>query len=200
MSLNILQIDSSGRHEGSHSRKLTANIVASLTKRSPGATVVERDVAQGVEFVDEAWIGAAFTPADDRTEAQRARLATSDRLVAEVQAADVLVIGVPIYNFGVPAALKAWIDQVCRANVTFRYTENGPEGLVENTKAYVAIVSGGTEAHSEVDFAAGHIHQVLRFIGIEDITTVYADRLMVEGEMKANLAYAEFDESLGQAA
>ena len=200
MSLNILRIDSSGRYEGSHSRKLTTNIVSSLSKRNPGATVVERDVTQGVDIVDEAWIGAAFTPADDRTDAQRARLLNSDRLVGEVQAADVLVIGVPIYNFGVPAALKAWVDQVCRANVTFRYAENGPEGLVENKKAYVAIVSGGTEAHSEVDFAAGHIHQVLRFIGIEDITTVYADRLMVEGEMKANLAYAEFDESLGQAA
>lgn len=200
MPLNILHIDSSGRYEGSHSRTLTANIVSSLTRRNPDAKVVARDVAHGVDFVDQAWIGAAYTPADERTEAQAARLANSDRLVAEIEAADVLVIGVPIYNFGIPAALKAWVDQVCRANLTFQYTEDGPIGLVKGKKAYVAVVSGGTKAHSEVDFAAGHIHQVLRFIGIEDIETVYADQLMIEGETKANAAYAEFDEGLAQAA
>lgn len=198
--MNILKIDSSGRYEGSHSRTLTANIVSSLARRNPDATVVERDVAHGVGFVDQAWIGAAFTPADDRSDAQAARLTNSDHLVEEVEAADVLVIGVPIYNFGIPAALKAWVDQVCRANRTFRYTESGPEGLVKNTKAYVAIVSGGTKAHSDIDFAAGHIQQVLRFIGIQDITMVYADRLMVEGDTKANAAYAQFDQSLDRAA
>ena len=196
MPLNILKVDSSGRYEGSHSRALTASIVSSLRKRDANADVVERDVAHGVEFVDEAWIGAAYTPADERTEAQAARLSNSDRLVEEIEAADVIVIGVPIYNFGVPAALKAWVDQICRANRTFRYAQDGPIGLLEGKKAYLAIVSGGTEAHSAVDFASGHIQQVLRFVGIEDITSVYADRLMIEGDAKANQAYAEFDASL----
>ena len=196
MSLNILKIDSSGRHEGSHSRRLTRNMVEALRAHHPGATIVERDVSEGIEFVDQAWISANFTPKDDRGAAQRARLAGSDALVEELEAADVLVIAVPIYNFGIPAALKAWIDQVCRANRTFRYTPDGPVGLLEGKKAYVAIVSGGTGAGSDVDFATGHIRQVLRFIGIEDITMVHADRLMVEGEEKVDRAFGAFETQL----
>ena len=133
-------------------------------------------------LITEAWVGANFTPADDRSAAQREILAVSDELIAEIKAADTLVIGLPIYNFGVPAAFKAWVDQVARAGVTFRYSENGPVGLLEGKRAIVAVASGGTEAGSEIDFATGFVRHVLGFIGIKDVEFVAADRLMVDAE------------------
>jgi len=146
------------------------------------ATVTTRDLADGMSLIDEAWVGANFTPADDRTADQKSKLALSDTLVAELQAADTLVIGLPIYNFGVPAALKAWVDQVARAGVTFQYSEYGPKGLLEGKRAIVAVASGGTEAGSEIDFATGYIRHVLGFIGITDVTFVTADRLMLDAD------------------
>jgi hypothetical protein len=102
--------------------------------------------------------------------------------VAELKAADTLVIGLPIYNFGVPAALKAWVDQVARAGVTFKYSEYGPKGLLEGKRAIVAVASGGTEAGSDIDFATGYIRHVLGFIGITDVEFVTADRLMLDAD------------------
>jgi FMN-dependent NADH-azoreductase len=125
MTQHILRIDASARRSGSVSRDLADRIVARI---GAGATVTTRDLADGVPLIDEAWIGSAYTPPADRTAEQRERLALSDTLVAELQAADTLVIGLPIYNFGVPAAFKAWIDQVARAGVTFEYSPQGPRG------------------------------------------------------------------------
>ena len=177
MNRTILRIDASARKTGSVSRDLVGKIVS----RIDGARVITRDLADmPVPQIDEAWITASFTPSDQRTEEQATALALSDELVAEIKAADILVIGLPIYNFGVPSALKAWIDQVARAGVTFRYTENGPVGLLENKRAIVAVASGGTEAGSEVDFATGYIRHVLGFIGITDVAFVAADRLMLD--------------------
>ncbi len=174
----ILTIHSSGRVAGSVSRRLADRLAARLAAGHPEARVIERDVAAGVEFVDEAWIGANFTPAAERDAAQAARLAGSDALVAEVMAADTLVIGVPIYNFGVPAALKAWVDQIARAGLTFTFRDGGPVGLVTGKKAYLVVASGGTRIDSEIDFATGYMRQALRFIGIEDVTVIPADGLM----------------------
>ena len=105
----------------------------------------------------------------------------------EIKAADVVLIGLPIYNFGVPAALKAWIDLVARAGVTFRYTESGPVGLLAGKRAIVTVASGGTEAGSDIDFATPYIRHALKFIGITDVLFVKADRLAVnpEGTLKA---------------
>ena len=183
MTKTILHIDSSARIEGSTSRDLSARIVERL-----GATsVIRRDLAQPLPLIDAAWIGANFTPADARDAEQRDRLALSDELVAEVKAADVIVIGAPIYNFSVPAALKAWIDLVARAGLTFQYTETGPKGLLEGKRAIVAVASGGTKAGSEVDFATGYLRHVLGFIGITDVQMVVADQLMLDaaGSLKA---------------
>lgn len=183
---HILRIDASARRKGSVSRDLTTQIIDRFD-----ASVTTRDLATGMPLIDETWIGANFTPADDRTAEQTQTLALSDTLVAEMQAADTLVIGLPIYNFGVPAALKAWIDQVARAGVTFRYTADGPKGLLEGKRAIIAIASGGTEAGSEIDFATGYIRHVLGFIGITDVTFVTADRLMIDPEATLKSAHAQ---------
>ena len=199
MSLSILKVDSSGRYEGSHSRSLTGSVVDALKRGNPGATLVERDVAHGIDVVDQLWIANAYTPADERSAEGAARLNISDDLVAELQAADVLVLGVPIYNFGIPAAFKAWVDQICRAGVTFKYGENGPVGLLEGKKAYVVVTSGGTEVDGAVDFATPHVRQILNFIGITDIEIIAADRLMMdESRMKA--AYGQVDQMFASAA
>jgi FMN-dependent NADH-azoreductase len=179
MTQHILRIDASARRSGSVSRDLADRIIERI---GPDATVTTRDLAQGIPLIDEAWVGANFTPEADRTDAQRDILALSDTLVAELKAADTIVIGLPIYNFGVPAALKAWVDQVARAGVTFKYSEYGPKGLLEGKSAIVAVASGGTEAGSDIDFATGYIRHVLRFIGITDVDFVTADRLMVDAD------------------
>nr|WP_316016029.1 NAD(P)H-dependent oxidoreductase [Roseobacter sp. HKCCA0434] len=174
---NILLVQSSARTDASTSRRLAAALADRL-----GGTVTLRDVAPGSDFVDGDWVSANFTPAPERSDAQRDRLSGSDALVAEIAAADTLIIGLPIYNFGMPATLKAWIDQIARAGVTFRYTENGPEGLMKGKKAYIVVASGGTEAFGEIDFATPHLRHVLGFIGITDVEVIRADRQMIRGE------------------
>ena len=189
MTRSILRIDASARREGSVSRDLADRIIA----RFPGATVIARDLAPGLPLIDETWVGANFTPAAERSPEQHAVLALSDELIAELQAADTLVIGLPIYNFGVPATLKAWVDQVARAGVTFRYTETGPQGLLTVKRAIVAVASGGTEAGSEIDFATGYIRHVLGFIGITDVVFVTADRLMLDAEGTLRSAHEQIE-------
>ncbi len=181
---NILRIDASARTQGSVTRDLTMQIV----DRLGAATVATRDLAAGVPLLSEAWVGANFTPADQRTPGQTRELAQSDTLIAEVLAADTLVIGLPIYNFGVPAALKAWVDQIARAGVTFRYTETGPEGLLKGKRAIVAVASGGVKVGSDVDFASGYLRHVLGFIGITDVTFVTADQLMQDADAALSTA------------
>jgi FMN-dependent NADH-azoreductase len=182
-SVNILKIDSSARQEGSFSRALTDQVIDKLRASNPHTDVILRDVAKdNLAHVDTNWVTASNTPEADRTPEHRAALAVSDSLVHEVQAADILVIGVPIYNFSVPASLKAWIDQICRAGLTFAYSPEGPKGMLEGMKAYVIIASGGTPMDSPVDFATGYMRQVLRFIGITDVTIIASDGLMVDAD------------------
>lgn len=187
MTHTVLHIDSSIRAEGSVSRALSQKIV----DRFDGATVIRRDLAQGVPLIDGAWIGANFTPAADRSEVQKAALAVSDAMVAELQAADVIVIGTPIYNFSVTAAMKAWIDLVARAGVTFAYSETGPKGLLEGKRAIIAIASGGTPVDSEIDFAGRYIRHIMGFIGITDVEFVKADSLGNGGDAKIAEANAQ---------
>lgn len=185
---NTLVINASARQHGSTSRQLTAQLADAL-----GGEVVERDLSQAIPQVDEAWIGANFTPADDRSADQDAQLSLSEALIAEIEAADTLVIGLPIYNFGMPAALKAWVDMVARARRTFRYTEYGPEGLLTGKRAFIVVTSGGTEAFSEIDFATPHLKHVLGFIGIKDVTVIRADQQMVKGEAAIQAAVDEIN-------
>jgi len=186
MTHHILRIDASARRNGSISRELTDHLITRFTGDGD-ATLTTRDLTEALPLIDEAWIGANFTPAADRSDAQREKLALSDSLVAEVQAADTIIIGTPIYNFSVPASLKAWIDLMARAGLTFRYTENGPEGLIIGKRVIIAVASGGTEVGSDVDHATGYLRFVLGFLGMSDVTFVNADRTAIdmEGVVKA---------------
>ena len=172
--MHVLEITASARQEGSVSRRLVQNLVAALEDRHGEVSVVRRDVAAGLPYVDEDWVRANFTPEEERSAADRKTLAQSDELVAELEAADVIVIGTPIYNFSIPATLKAWIDMVSRARKTFRYTDNGPEGLLKGKKAFVIVPSGGVPVGSEVDFATPYLRHALGFIGITDVEFVGA--------------------------
>jgi len=187
MTDTLLRIDGSARVTGSTSRDLTDKIIERL---APVQTIT-RDLAHGVPLIDERWIDANFTPADQRTAEQAEKLALSDTMVAEIKSADTLVIGLPIYNFGVPAAVKAWVDQVARAGVTFRYTEAGPEGLLKGKRAILVVASGGTETGSDIDFATGYIRHVLSFIGITDVQMVTADRLMLDAKVTMEIAHQQ---------
>ncbi|MEO9902179.1 MAG: NAD(P)H-dependent oxidoreductase [Roseobacter sp.] len=198
-SKTILKIDASARKEGSMTRELADELVARLVEARPEDKVITRDVAAGLPFLDEAWIGANFTDAAERSDEQKQTLSLSDTLIEELRSADVLVIGAPIYNFGVPATLKTWIDHIARARETFRYSEAGPVGLLEGKKAYVIVASGGTKAGSEIDFATGYIKHVLGFVGITDVTMIAADQLMENAADKRALALGEVREAAAAA-
>lgn len=176
MSNTILLVNSSSRVEGSVTRAISAQLVDQLVHQH-GISVVQRDLTEGMRFIDEQWVGANFTDPDARTHAQKAALAFSDSLIDELEQASHIVIAAPIYNFGVPAVLKAWVDQVARARVTFRYTEYGPEGLLKGKKSYLVVASGGVPLGSEVDFASSYLRHVLGFLGIDDVTLVNANEL-----------------------
>lgn len=179
----ILHIDSSARTEGSVSRSLSQNLVDALS--SADTQVVARDIGVApLPLLSETWVGANFTPDEARTPEQNKVLGLSDTLIAELEAADTIVLGVPIFNFGVPSVFKAWVDLVARARKTFKYTESGPVGLLEGKKAYVVIASGGTQSGSEIDFATPYIRHVLGFLGIHDVSVIAADQLMATGDEK----------------
>lgn len=193
--MNILQINGSARSKGANSTRVANDIVARLKAANPHANLVLRDLARDpAPVIDEAALGALFTTAERRTPEQAARVAESDALIAEVQAADVIVIGVPMYNFSVSTQLKNWIDAIARAGVTFRYTENGPEGLVKGKKVFVAFARGGRHRGTAADTQTPFLRTVLGFLGMTDIRFVYAEGLnMGEEAVKQGFAEAEAD-------
>lgn len=177
----ILRIDSSIKGPYSVTRKLTDKIVAHLVAHHPAATVVSRDASANLPQIDGTWVGAAYTPADARSADQSAALALSDTLIAEVKAADVIVIAAPVYNFGITGPLKNWIDQVVRVNETFKYTATGPVGLVEHApRVIVAYAAGGVPLGSGYDLATPYIRQVLGFMGVTNIEFVSAEGTSVD--------------------
>jgi FMN-dependent NADH-azoreductase len=178
----ILHVESSISGENSVSRQLTTDIIARLSADTPDAKVVTRDVTQGIAPIDGPWLGAMFTPEQDRSPEQQATADFADQLLAEVLDADVLVIGVPVYNFGVPAQLKTWFDHLARAGVTFQYTENGPEGLIKGKRAIIAMSSGGTARDSDGDYASTYVRQILGFLGITDIDVIAADSVAIDAD------------------
>ncbi len=192
----ILHIDASPRAR-SISRDLAQHTLDRLLDAYPGAVVITRAISDGLPVLSEPMIDAYFTDDAARTPEQHASIAISDALVAELEAADVLVINTPVWNFGVPAALKAWIDLVARARRTFRYTENGPIGLLENKRAFIALASGGTALDSEIDFAGRYLRHVLGFLGIDDVTFIDGSAHMSRGERAAAEAKAQADQAIG---
>ncbi|MDE0970450.1 MAG: NAD(P)H-dependent oxidoreductase [Octadecabacter sp.] len=187
MAHTVLNIQASARHDGSVTRQLSDKVIAEI-----GADkIITRDLSKGLPLLDGAWLGANFTPVSDRTDAKRKTLALSDSLIDEIEAADTLVIGSPVYNFSVPAALKAWIDQICRVGVTFKYSPDGPVGLMSGKRAIIVIASGGTPVGSDIDYASGYLKHIMGFIGIHDVTIIAADALGKDAEAK--LAAANVD-------
>ncbi len=198
--MNILQINSSARSTGSESTRIADAIVARLQAADPGATLVRRDLAANPHpSIDEATLGALFTPADQRTPEQAARVALDDVLIAEAQAADAIVIGAPMYNFGITVQLKSWFDAIARAGVTFRYTAEGPEGLLKNKKVFVALSRGGIHKNGASDSQVPFLKTFLGFIGLTDVTFVYSEGHGMGPEAVAK-AKAEADAQINEVA
>ena len=176
MNNNILLINSSAREEGSLTRQMTRYIADQLFDKYSDSKIIVRDVASGLPFLDEQWVAANFTPIKDRTAAQIKKLAFSDELIKELQNANYIVIGAPIYNFSIPATLKAWVDMVARAGVTFKYSDKGPVGLLKNKKAYIAIASGGVKIGTEYDFSSRYLGHIMGFMGITDVEMINVNK------------------------
>ncbi|MBS7327088.1 MAG: NAD(P)H-dependent oxidoreductase [Thiopseudomonas sp.] len=193
--MNILQINGSARQQGANSTLLADRISERLLQENPGARLQVLDLASNpVPVFDDAAITALFTPADQRNAQQQARADQSMALVKQLQQADVLVLGVPMYNFGISSQLKDWIDNVSLNQVTFRYTANGPEGLLQNKRALVGFARGGLYRGTEADTQTPYFKAWLKFVGIEDVQFVYAEGLNMGDEAnKAGFASAEQD-------
>jgi FMN-dependent NADH-azoreductase len=199
MSKSILAITSSGRAD-SISTKLVKDILARLKKKHDGAKVKHHDLAKKpAAFVDDAWITANFTPDETRTAAQKKVLAPSNKYVDEVLAADIIVIGMPIYNFSIPAALKAWIDQIVRARRTFAYKAGGGyDALVpKGKKVIIVATSGGVPVGSGYDLATTYLKHVLGFIGLTDVEIIAADQQNTLGAAQTDKAKAEIAKKFG---
>ncbi|OYO29282.1 FMN-dependent NADH-azoreductase [Janthinobacterium sp. PC23-8] len=174
--MNILQINSSARSTGSASTRLADAIVARIAAANPDASVVRRDLAaQPHPVLDEPTLQALFTPPEQRSAEQAARVALDDALIAQVQAADVIVVGAPMYNFGVTVQLKSWFDAIARANVTFKYTETGPVGLLTGKKVYVGLSRGGLHRDSATDSQVPYLNTMFGFLGLSDVQYVYSE-------------------------
>jgi FMN-dependent NADH-azoreductase len=189
----ILHIDSSIFGADGTSSQLAAEFVDELRARDPEAVVIRRDLGtEPLPHLDAETFGAFTTAEDQRTPRQAELVARSDALVGELWAADVIVLGVPMYNFQVPSQLKAWFDHVARAGVTFQYTENGPEGFLKDKRAYVFAARGGI--YGDADTQTPYIRQFLGFLGITDVTVRHAEGLaMGEEAREQGLAAARGD-------
>lgn len=186
----ILRIDSSARRDDSVSRQLASRLI----DRIPGdVTIAERDLASGVPLLSESTLAAMWTPADQRTTEQTAELAVADEYIAELMDADAVVIGLPIYNFGPPAAMKAWADLVARAGTTFQYTETGPKGLVADKPVYLVVASGGVPVGSPMDLASTWLTTFLGFLGLTNVTIIAAEQLNVDPERALAAAQDKVD-------
>lgn len=197
--MNILQINASARREGANSTRLADAVTTRLMAANPDATLTLRDLAGAPHpLLDEAALGALFTPADQRSAAQAARVALDDALIAELQAADTLVLGVPMYNFGVTVQLKSWIDAIARAGVTFRYTASGPEGLLSGKTVYLALARGGLYRDTGRDTQVPYLVNVLGFLGLTDVRCIYAEGLAM-GPEAVTRGFAQAEDDLAAA-
>ena len=195
--MKILQIDSSIKGDASVTRRLSSAIVERLRAENANASICVRSVAKQL-LLDESAFQAFSTQPEARTPEQKARITVDDEAIAELVAADVIVIGVPMYKFGIPVQLKAWFDAVCRAQVTFRYTPDGKiEGLVTGKKAYVVLARGGFYRDSAMEIQEPYLRTVLGYLGISDVTFVYAEGMLMgpdsvaKGVAMANAQIAE---------
>ena len=189
---NILQLNSSVKGASGRSTVLGDELVGRLLQQHAGARLTVRDlVAQPVPFLDQVALGALSTAAGERSAEQQAVVAAHDALIAELQAADVIVLGAPMYNFTVPIQLKAYFDAIARAGVTFRYTAAGPEGLLRGKRVYVVLTRGGVHRGKASDSQTAFLGAMLGFLGLTDVEYVYAEGLdMGPAAQAAGLAAA----------
>lgn len=196
---NVLVIESSARQQGSVSRQLTEQFIASWQAAHPADQIKVRDLTvEQVPHLDANLLGGWMTPAEQQSAAEQAALALSNRLTDELLDADVLVLAAPMYNFAIPSTLKAWLDHVLRAGVTFKYTDAGPQGLLSGKRAFVLTARGGIYAGSNQDHQEPYLRQALAFVGIHDVSFIHAEGLNLGGEFmekgvsqaKAQLAQA----------
>jgi FMN-dependent NADH-azoreductase len=190
----ILLIDSSPRRNASFSRKLSRAIVEKLKAKDPTSSVSTRDLTlRPMPHLEEAHLAAFFAPAEKHTAEDKRAIQYSDEAIAEILHADVIVLGVPMYNFGIPSVLKAWIDHLARAGKTFKYSEKGPEGLVKGKKLYLAIATGGVYSEGAMkayDFTEPYLRTVFGFLGMTDVTTFRVEGVAVPGAQDAALEKA----------
>ncbi|MGN0926316.1 FMN-dependent NADH-azoreductase [Ectopseudomonas mendocina] len=179
----VLVIESSARQQGSVSRELTQQFIAKWQSAHPADQIQVRDLAaEPVPHLDATLLGGWMTPSEQQSEAEKAALARSNQLTDELLAADVLVLAAPMYNFAIPSTLKAWLDHVLRAGVTFKYTETGPQGLLTGKRAFVLTARGGIYAGSGLDHQEPYLRQALAFIGIHDVQFIHAEGLNLGAE------------------
>ena len=177
----ILHITASIRGADSISRSLGQKLADKLASEQ-GADIIERDLSKNdLHFISAESFAAVGTPKDERSAEQQELAKLSDMLIDELQRADIIVLSVPVYNFGAPASFKAWADLVARGGTTFKYTETGPVGLLENKRAYLVGVSGGTPIGSDIDFMSPWVKFFLGFLGISDVEVIAADGIMGAG-------------------
>ncbi|EXI77048.1 MAG: FMN-dependent NADH-azoreductase [Candidatus Accumulibacter appositus] len=196
----LLQLNTSLFAGGGQSSQLAEQFVAAWRTRNPAARVIVRDLAsEPLPHLDAERFLAFSAKAEERTPRQQALVAESDALIGEIRQAEIIVLGVPMYNFGIPSTLKAYFDHIARAGVAFRYTANGPEGLLGGRKAYVFAARGGVYAGTPRDSQTTYIKDFLAFIGISDVEFVYAEGLNM-GEPKKQAALAGARQRLQQLA
>ena len=184
--MTLLQLNTSLFSDAGQSSQLANRFVAGHMAAHPGATVVVRDLARApVPHLTAERFQAFLAKPESRTDQQLALVAESDALIDELKAADTIVIGLPMYNFGVPSTLKAYFDHVARAGITFRYTANGPVGLLTGKKAYVFATRGGLYAGTPGDSQTGYVRQFLAFLGITDVEFIYAEGLSISDASKS---------------
>ena len=191
----LLQIRASLFSDNGQSTQLADRFVANWRKANPDGRVILRDLAlEPVPHLDAARFGAFLAKAEDRTAEQAAVIAYSDQLIGELKSAEVIVLGLPMYNFGVPSMLKAYFDHIARAGVTFSYTEKGPVGLLRGKQAYVFAARGGLYAGTPKDTQTPYVQTFLGFLGIEDVRFTYAEGLNISPAVKvASLARAKVE-------
>lgn len=181
----LLQINSSLFLQGGQSSRLTDAFVAAWREKHSDGRIIKRDLgAEPVPHLDAERFSAFLTKPEDRTPAQQAVVAYSDQLIAELRQADAVVLGLPMYNFGIPSVLKAYFDHIARAGVTFRYTEKGPVGLMAGKKVYVLAARGGLYAGTPKDSQTVYVRDFLGFLGMTDVEFVYAEGLAISEESK----------------
>jgi FMN-dependent NADH-azoreductase len=189
--VNVLHIISSPKGENSFSIKLGNAIVEKIKAANPGSTIQVRDLTEDpFPHLEEATLAAFYTPAENQTPENKAALKHSDQAIAELKRADIIVIGAPLWNFGIPSVLKAWVDHIARAGATFKYTEAGVEGLIKDKVVYIAMASGGIYSSGPMqgyDFVSSYLKGLLGFLGMTDLTVFRVEGSAYPGQAEIAL-------------